>query len=113
MKSPEFQHLHRPLGKLLDATTFRLITAYSGSFSGLKLEDGDQMKHLRKHILRMAIMLIVGVPKIGWAQEEPLCIENSPERRGEVGCSFVEKKRHNAPRGYRHDTSPGVCSDRA
>ncbi len=26
------------------------------------------------------------------AQEEPLCVENSPERRGEVGCSIVEKK---------------------
>ena len=50
------------------------------------------MNHLGKHILRMAIMLIVGMAKIGWAQEEPLCVENSPERRGEVGCSIVEKK---------------------
>lgn len=30
----------------------------------------------------------------GWcrAQEEPVCVENSPERRGEIGCSIVEKK---------------------
>ena len=26
------------------------------------------------------------------AQEEPVCVENSPERRGEFGCSIVEKK---------------------
>jgi quercetin dioxygenase-like cupin family protein len=26
------------------------------------------------------------------AQEEPICVENSPERRGEIGCSIVEKK---------------------
>jgi quercetin dioxygenase-like cupin family protein len=25
-------------------------------------------------------------------KEEPLCIENSPERRGEIGCSMVENK---------------------
>src|SRR5262249_7211152 len=25
-------------------------------------------------------------------REEPLCVENSPERRGEVGCSIVEDK---------------------
>ena len=29
---------------------------------------------------------------IAWAQEEPVCVENSPERRGEIGCSIVEKK---------------------
>jgi quercetin dioxygenase-like cupin family protein len=27
-----------------------------------------------------------------WAQEEPLCVENSPERRGEIGCSVIETK---------------------
>ena len=25
-------------------------------------------------------------------QEEPLCVENSPERRGEIGCSVIETK---------------------
>src|SRR5882672_5196260 len=26
------------------------------------------------------------------AQQAPLCVENSPERRGEVGCSIIENK---------------------
>ena len=26
------------------------------------------------------------------AQLAPLCVENSPERRGEVGCSIIENK---------------------
>src|SRR5258707_15792243 len=26
------------------------------------------------------------------AQVEPACVENSPERRGEIGCSLVENK---------------------
>ena len=30
--------------------------------------------------------------EIGRAQEEPVCVENSPERRGESGCSIVENK---------------------
>jgi quercetin dioxygenase-like cupin family protein len=34
-------------------------------------------------------LLAVG---IAWTQEEPVCFENSPERRGEIGCSIVEKK---------------------
>ena len=25
-------------------------------------------------------------------QEEPVCVENSPERRGDIGCSIVERK---------------------
>ncbi len=28
----------------------------------------------------------------GSLREEPLCVENSPERRGEFGCSIVEIK---------------------
>jgi len=50
------------------------------------------VKHFNTRYLPTAIVLFLGVAKIGWAQEEPLCIENSPERRGEVGCSIVEKK---------------------
>jgi hypothetical protein len=38
-----------------------------------------------------AVLLIVLV-KATFAQEEPLCVENSPERRGEIGCSIVEIK---------------------
>ena len=37
-----------------------------------------------------AIFLIAS--GIAWTQEEPVCVENSPERRGEIGCSIVEKK---------------------
>ena len=39
--------------------------------------------------LAFAVLLLI---KIGRAQEEPVCVENSPERRGEIGCSIVEKK---------------------
>jgi len=35
------------------------------------------------------VLLITGICR---AQEEPVCVENSPERRGEIGCSIVEKK---------------------
>ena len=29
---------------------------------------------------------------MAWAQLEPSCVEDSPERRGEIGCSLVENK---------------------
>jgi quercetin dioxygenase-like cupin family protein len=29
---------------------------------------------------------------ICWSQEEPMCVENSPERRGEIRCSIVGRK---------------------
>jgi len=35
------------------------------------------------------VLLLTGISR---AQEEPVCVENSPERRGEIGCSIVEKK---------------------
>ena len=38
------------------------------------------------------VLLLVGVTKTASAQEEPRCVENSPERRGEFGCSFIENK---------------------
>jgi hypothetical protein len=50
------------------------------------------MKHFSARLLPAAIVLLLGVAKVGWAQEEPVCVENSPERRGEIGCSIVEKK---------------------
>jgi quercetin dioxygenase-like cupin family protein len=37
----------------------------------------------------LAVLLLAA---IACAQEEPLCVENSPERRGEIGCSIVERK---------------------
>lgn len=36
-----------------------------------------------------AILLVASTAS---AQEEPPCVENSPERRGEIGCSLVENK---------------------
>lgn len=38
------------------------------------------------------IVLLIIVAKIAVAQLEPMCVENSPERRGEIGCSLVENK---------------------
>jgi quercetin dioxygenase-like cupin family protein len=37
------------------------------------------------------LFLIVTARSVS-AQEEPLCAENSPERRGEIGCSIIENK---------------------
>jgi quercetin dioxygenase-like cupin family protein len=39
-----------------------------------------------------AIMLVSLVTRIATAQLEPACVENSPERWGEIGCSLVENK---------------------
>ena len=38
------------------------------------------------------VFVLLLLTEIGRAQEEPICVENSPERRGEIGCSIVEKK---------------------
>jgi quercetin dioxygenase-like cupin family protein len=38
------------------------------------------------------LVLLVLVTKIAVAQLEPKCVENSPERRGEFGCSYIENK---------------------
>jgi quercetin dioxygenase-like cupin family protein len=38
------------------------------------------------------MLVIEGIALAQVLQEEPLCVENSPERRGEIGCSIVEKK---------------------
>jgi quercetin dioxygenase-like cupin family protein len=43
----------------------------------------------------MACVLFLTTHGIMLAQslkEEPMCVENSPERRGEIGCSIVENK---------------------
>ena len=38
-------------------------------------------------------VLLLLVARIASAQqEEPVCVENSPERHGEIGCSIVERK---------------------
>jgi hypothetical protein len=41
--------------------------------------------------LSVTIVLILST-RVAWAQLEPACVENSPERRGEIGCSLVENK---------------------
>jgi quercetin dioxygenase-like cupin family protein len=37
----------------------------------------------------LVILLLAGT---GRAQEEPVCVADSPERRGDIGCSIVETK---------------------
>jgi quercetin dioxygenase-like cupin family protein len=54
-----------------------------GSFA-LKLSNGK--------CLVAAVLLLILVNRTTQAQEEPMCVENSPERRGEIGCSIVEIK---------------------
>jgi quercetin dioxygenase-like cupin family protein len=48
------------------------------------------MRTLR--ILGSVVFVVLLLAGIGRAQEEPVCVENSPERRGEIGCSIVERK---------------------
>lgn len=57
------------------------------------------MKTKKVWWLGVGVLLLAGVsvPKRATAQvaglrEEPVCVENSPERRGEIGCSIVENK---------------------
>jgi len=46
---------------------------------------------MRAATLSMTIVLICSARMVS-AQLEPSCVENSPERRGEIGCSLVENK---------------------
>ena len=39
-----------------------------------------------------ATLFLIVTTKSVSVQEEPLCVENSPERRGEIGCSIIENK---------------------
>ncbi len=39
-----------------------------------------------------AVVLLILMAGTASAQLEPPCVENSPERRGEIGCSLVETK---------------------
>jgi len=47
---------------------------------------------LEKKSMAMVLLSLTFFKSHGWAQEEPLCVENSPERRGEIGCSIIETK---------------------
>jgi quercetin dioxygenase-like cupin family protein len=46
---------------------------------------------MRAMTLSVFIVAILSA-RTAWAQLEPSCIENSPERRGDIGCSLVENK---------------------
>ena len=46
----------------------------------------------RLSFLALAMLAVVLVSGPVRAQEEPLCVENSPERHGEIGCSVIETK---------------------
>jgi quercetin dioxygenase-like cupin family protein len=47
---------------------------------------------MRAATLSVTIVLICST-RMASPQLEPSCVENSPERRGEIGCSLVENKR--------------------
>jgi quercetin dioxygenase-like cupin family protein len=46
---------------------------------------------MRAATLSVMFVLICSA-QMAWAQLEPSCVENSPERQGEIGCSLVENK---------------------
>ena len=46
---------------------------------------------ITRYLLGPLLLLMVLAMTMS-AQEEPLCVENSPERHGEIGCSIVENK---------------------
>lgn len=48
------------------------------------------MKTLRARYLIGAIALLIHMTRTASAQLEPPCVANSPERRGQIGCSIVE-----------------------
>lgn len=47
---------------------------------------------LRRGYALIAVFSLMFVNQQLKAQEEPLCVEDSPERRGEIGCSVIETK---------------------
>ncbi len=50
------------------------------------------MKICSTRCLVAATLFLIVTTKSVSVQEEPLCVENSPERRGEIGCSIIENK---------------------
>jgi hypothetical protein len=45
------------------------------------------------HMATIAVMVLSALTcDVAQAQLAPRCVENSPERRGEVGCGIVERK---------------------
>jgi len=52
----------------------------------------EVMRHVRGLAIAATIMLLSGLPCRAVGQLEPACVADSPERRGEIGCSLVETK---------------------
>lgn len=50
------------------------------------------MRLLRPGHRVLALLAVMLASRSVRAQEEPWCVENSPERRGEIGCSVIETK---------------------
>lgn len=50
------------------------------------------MRLLRQGHRVLALLAVMLASRSVRAQEEPWCVENSPERRGEIGCSVIETK---------------------
>lgn len=54
--------------------------------------SGLRMTKCKTAGLLLASIFLLAIAETALAQEEPPCAENSPERRGEIGCSVVENK---------------------
>lgn len=54
--------------------------------------SGLRMTKCKIATLLLASIFLLAIAETALAQEEPACAENSPERRGEIGCSIVENK---------------------
>jgi quercetin dioxygenase-like cupin family protein len=50
------------------------------------------MRALKLSCLNGAILVTILMSKTALGQLEPSCVANSPERRGDIGCSLVENK---------------------
>jgi quercetin dioxygenase-like cupin family protein len=50
------------------------------------------MRHVKLSSRSVLLLAVVFIPGIAAAQLEPKCVENSPERQGGIGCSYIEDK---------------------
>lgn len=55
-------------------------------------DGGSTVKTLTAHLATTVALLSMLIAGKTGAQAMSLCVENSPERRGELGCSIVESK---------------------
>jgi hypothetical protein len=54
------------------------------------VKEGQVKSYMATLLVTSILFLAIAVAAV--AQEEPQCVENSPERCGEIGCSIVENK---------------------